>query len=128
MPEAWRQIRAPAELAAWHSAWCAAGSPTNQVIFPPAVLDNPALVFLARGSGSAIDAGCIANFSNEVTGLSNVFTSTQEGEVFAQATQAASALQPGFPVAGYESGSRLAAAESIGFRNLGNLRILVQQN
>ncbi|TQV81835.1 hypothetical protein [Denitrobaculum tricleocarpae] len=27
IPEAWRQIREPAELAAWYSAWCTAGSP-----------------------------------------------------------------------------------------------------
>ncbi len=140
IPHGWRQVREPGELAAWHSAWCAAGSPTDQVIFPPAVLDDPALVFLARGSGPAhgsgpapgsgpaIEAGCIANLSDEVTGLSNVFTVAQDSEVFAQATQAVSALRPDSPVVGYESGSSLAAAESIGFRKVGSLRILVQQN
>ena len=126
IPDAWRQIRTPAELAVWHSAWCAAGSPADQVIFPPAGLDDPALVFLARGSGPAIDAGCLANFSNEVTGLSNVFTTAPDSGVFAEATQAASALRPGFPVVGYESGSSLATAVSVGFRNVGHLRVLVQ--
>lgn len=125
-PDGWWQIRDPAELAAWHNAWCAAGSPTDQVIFPPALLDDPDLIFLARGSGSAIDAGCIVNLSDQVIGLSNVFTRAQDHEVFAQATQAASSLRPGAPVVGYESGSSLAAAESVGFRNLGNLRVLVQ--
>ncbi|TQV81834.1 hypothetical protein FKG95_06235 [Denitrobaculum tricleocarpae] len=99
---------------------------TDQVIFPPAVLDDPNLIFLARGSGSAIDAGCVANLSNDATGLSNVFSAAQDHQVFAQATQAASALRPGSPVVGYESSSRLAAAESTGFRNVGDLRVLVR--
>ena len=34
-PDGWRRIRDPAELAAWQNAWRAAGSPTDQVIFPP---------------------------------------------------------------------------------------------
>lgn len=131
MPEQWRKVGNAAELNAWHEAWCEAGSPTDQVIFPASALDDPNLVFLARGSGSpadsTVEAGCIVNLSDHVTGLSNVFAKTPSDATFAQAAQAATAVRPGVPVVGYEADDQLAWAQSAGFRTLGGLRILVPQ-
>ncbi|WP_162906574.1 hypothetical protein [Algihabitans albus] len=127
-PDAWRRVSEATDLSIWHRAWCAAGSPTEQVIFPASSLDDPSLVFLARGSGATIEAGCIANLSDSVTGLSNVFTVHEDSDVFAQAKQAVSAISPGTPVVGYESGQGLATARSVGFREVGKLRVLAQQN
>lgn len=126
-PDAWCRVSGSADLSTWHRAWCAAGSPSEEVIFPPASLDDSNLVFLARGSGSNVEAGCIANFSESVTGLSNVFTVSEDNEVFTQATQAVAALRPETPVVGYESGSNLDAARDVGFCEVGKLRVLIQR-
>lgn len=125
MPAGWQGIEDARGLAAWHEAW-RAGSPTEETVFPPACLDDPSLVCLARRAGSAIEAGCLANRSGDVIGLSNVFSQAVDHAAFAEAAQAVSAVGGGRAVVGYEHGGALVAALSAGFREVGPLRVLVR--
>lgn len=128
MPTDWVRINSAADLSDWHSAWNE-GSPADQVIFPPACLNDPSLAFLARRKGTIIEAGCIANLSENAVGLSNVFSVyPDQQQLFEEASSAVSAFGDGRPVVGYEQDDSLAAALSIGFREVGPLRVLLRKS
>lgn len=127
-PSDWVRINNAADLSDWHTAWSGNGSPADQVIFPPACLNDPGLAFLARRNGTTVEAGCIANLSENAVGLSNIFSvRSSQQQLFQEALSAVSAFGDGRPVVGYELGDRLAAALSSGFRDVGPLRVLVRQ-
>ncbi|WP_299968783.1 hypothetical protein [uncultured Roseobacter sp.] len=127
MPAGWHRISTTAELSAWHSAWRGDGAASTPVIFPPACLNNPDLAFLARASGTRIQAGCIANLSEDAVGLSNVFSGApDDGRLYPEALAAASTVGQGRPVAGYECGEDLDAARVAGFRDIGHLRVWIR--
>lgn len=129
MPRDWVRINNAADLSHWHTAWRGDGSPADQVIFPPACLNDPDLAFLARRNGTTVEAGCLANLSENAVGLSNVFSvHASQQPSFEEALSAASAFGNGRPVVGYEEGDSLAAALSIGFRKVGPLRVLLRQS
>jgi hypothetical protein len=128
MPCDWVRINDAADLSDWHAAWSGDGSPTDQVIFPPACLNDPSLAFLARRKGTTVEAGCVANLSENAVGLSNIFSvRSSQRQLFEEALSAVSAIGEGRPVVGYEHGDSLATALSIGFRDVGPLRVLLRQ-
>jgi len=126
MPEGWEQVVTPADLSAWQAAWSGGELPNDQPIFPPACLANPDLIFLGCRSGSDYQAGCLANKSENVVGISNAFSTTANGGGFAPATQAVSAVAGGKPLVGYEHGEALESAQRAGFDPVGVLRVLVR--
>ncbi|MEM6384198.1 MAG: hypothetical protein AAF739_16110 [Pseudomonadota bacterium] len=124
-PANWRIVRDHDELAAWHTAWRKGGSPTDETVYPAALLSEPKLHFIACWNGSEIEAGCLLSHSEDVVGLSNFFCVSDTDAAFADASQVASALYPSLPIAGYEAGEMLAASTSAGFTALHRLRVLV---
>ena len=116
-----------AALSDWHQAWRSAGSPTDQVIFTPECLENPDLAFFGRLSGTTIEAGCIANLSRDVVGMSNVFSTTPNDQLlYEEALSAVSAVGGSLPIVGYENGVDLDAARPAGFQLVGQLRVLIR--
>ena len=122
----WVRIDSPNSLLRWHIAWNG-NNELDQVIFPPQCLNDPNLVFLARISGTNIEAGCLANLSTDVIGMSNVFTTKESDEsLYSDALTAVSSVGEGLPVVGYEKGDDLNCACTAGFQVVGPLRILVR--
>ena len=123
----WTWIESVHDLSNWHQAWNGNDSTLDQMIFPPKCLNDPNLVFLARMSGTIVEAGCIANLSKDVVGMSNVFsTKSNDSLLYAEALAAVSSVGPHLPVVGYERGNDLDAACRAGFKVIGPLRILVR--
>lgn len=126
LPTQWGRIDSPNGLLRWHAAWNC-NNESDQVIFPPQCLNDPNLFFLARLSGANIEAGCLANLSADVIGMSNVFTTQESDErLYSDALAAVSSVGEGLPVAGYEQGDDLNCACAAGFQVVGPLRILVR--
>lgn len=73
-----------------------------------------------------IIAGAIANQSDDVVGLSNMFGPQGQGlRVWSGAVAAALEAFPGRPLVGYDSGSDLAGAQSVGFVAVGPLKVWI---
>jgi hypothetical protein len=124
LPAGWRRIGDAASLEAWESAWAAGGSPRDRRVFPKTILDDPAIAILGRVANRGFDAGCVANRSPEVVGLSNVFSTNEPAPViYETAVIAASAFAPGLPMVGYDRGEALLAARATGFEAVGDLRV-----
>ena len=127
MPADWVRIKTAHDISKWHQSWMGNGSPTDKVIFPPKCLKNPNLAFFARVLGTKIEAGCIANLSSRVVGMSNVFSANpSDPSLFEQASSAVGSFGNGRPVVGYEHGADLDAATSAGFQTVGPLRVLIR--
>lgn len=127
-PSDWHVMEDAADLALWEQAWKAAGSPTERRMFCDAMLDLPDIRFLGLKVGDVVEAGCIANVSGDCIGLSNVFSRSMSGDAFTSATEAVAAVEPAYPIVGYESDGHLAHACAAGFQTVGNLRILVAKD
>jgi len=120
----WAKIDNPADLAAWEFAWSGASEEKQARIFVPPILDDEDIAFLAAYRGERIVAGVIANRSDDVVGMSNVFLPEQNALEFTAGCVAAIIdAFPGLPIVGYEGGSALAAAQLFGFEAVGPLRI-----
>ena len=120
----WARVRSASELAAWETA-CGA-TPEEDRLFPPLLLDDPAVAFLAAQRDGEIVAGAIAYHSGDAVGLSNFFgPEDQAADTFAWAVVMAGQVFPGLPLVGYESGADLAAAQEAGFTTIGPLRVWV---
>jgi hypothetical protein len=123
----WDRIpSAPGPLAEWETSWRGGPHTAKSRQFPPALLHEEGVAFLAarRGGVGPIVAGAIVNRTGEVAGLSNVFA--QDGDLagcWTGCVALASALFPGLPLAGYEQGAQLDAALAAGFEPLGSLRV-----
>lgn len=118
----WQAITTADDLAAWETAWRDGGSPADQRIFLPGLLDNDMVTVLATRRGGRIVAGCIANRSGDVVGLSNFFAIADEWKLhLASAVAAVADVAPGSAIVGYERGDTLDAMSSLGFERIGRL-------
>lgn len=124
-PSAWERIEIGSELERWEAVWKQAGSPAPERMFAATLLERNDIVFLGYRVDGVIEAGCIANISEQCIGISNVFSRAPSEHVFAQAAAAVAAVAPDLPVAGYESGADLGHARRAGFTVVSDLRILV---
>jgi hypothetical protein len=124
----WRPVADAPALEAWEAAWRANGSPADSRVFLPALLDDPSIRLFARRAGGQVVAGCAANLSDNVVGISNIFSAEPApGDVFAAAVNAVAGWAPERPIVGYESDESLSAAHAAGFRSVGPLRIWLRQ-
>jgi hypothetical protein len=121
----WRRVTRTDELAAWEAAWRTMGSPTDQPVFLPELLNNPALAIFAARDGCETIAVCAANRSEKTVGLSNFFTreDADDDSLLTSAIGELSRFAPGLPIVGYEHGEALARCTRAGFRAVGPLRI-----
>jgi len=114
----WRLVRDAASLARWEAAWRGDGPELD--LFRPALLRQRDHAFIAGEVAGEIVAGCVASRSAEVVGVSNLFGPAR---LQAGCITAAMAFAPGLPVVGYEAGAALDAMKSLGFQELGPLRV-----
>jgi hypothetical protein len=124
----WTWVQSAPELAKWEIAW--SGSPENNPstqqprLFLPALLANPEIVFIAAYQDQELVAGAIANHTDDVVGLSNVFVPPDDPVAFwASCVTMAQESFPGVPMVGYEHGPELAIAQEIGFEILQPLKV-----
>jgi hypothetical protein len=117
----WQRITNPKDLLAWETAWNGT-SPTATRIFSDSLLSNPDIAFWGRESGQGFDAGCIANLSEQVVGISNVFGVN----AYYEAAYQVSRFGQGRAVVGYERDDTLVAALSAGFEAMCGLRVWTQ--
>lgn len=128
----WSRIADASLLAAFNHAWSADGTDPNMrgraPQFPPSLLDDPDVAFLALHDGGRWLGGGIANRTGPVIGLSNTFGLDEtSAEFWAGLVQAAQEAFPGLPLAGYERGTSLNAAFSAGFVGVGPLRVWIRR-
>ncbi len=127
----WVRVRDVDQLAAWELAWNGASADEQSAaparVFPPALLADPDIVFIAAYLGNRIVAGAIANRTDDVVGLSNVFAPDGAAARFwPGCVGAAMDAFAGLALVGYESGDELAIALALGFEALGPLRVWVR--
>ncbi len=126
----WTWVRSAAELEQWEAAW--SGDAANRSsapqtrLFVPALLAEPDVVFIAGYQAEVIVAGAIANRTDDVVGLSNVFVPLRNtSDYWAGCIASAQKRFPGLPLVGYERGSDLAVAQAAGFERVQDLRVWV---
>jgi hypothetical protein len=119
----WTGIAEPEELCQWETAAGLEGLVTARLLADPSVR-----VIVARREGR-IAGGAIANASDSVVGLSNVFTVLADdlSVVWKDLPVVLHRIFPGRPLVGYEHGDDLEAARSAGFRAVGPLRVWVRR-
>ncbi|WP_408652377.1 hypothetical protein [Jatrophihabitans sp.] len=109
----WTVVGSAHELLDWTAAHGADGT------FPPSLLADPAIRFLAVRSAGRTVAGAIANLSGPVVGVSNVFGEDPwQGLVHAVGN-----CFPQRPLVGYEQAAELDRPLSLGFHTIGQLRV-----
>lgn len=117
----WSCIADPAEL----ESWCAAAQLPE--VLPPGLLQDRSVRVLAAYQDGLLAAGAIANRSDAVVGLSNVFQiSRGEPWIWGRITTVVAHHFPGLPIVGYEHGSELDAALAAGFSDLGPVRVYLR--
>jgi len=126
----WAVIGDQVELARWELAWNNLLDDSSAVpparIFLPSLLADTDIAFIAAYQNEAIVAGAIANRTPGVAGLSNVFVRHGDPTRFWAGCLAAVMQRfPELPVVDYESGNDLLIARSLGFKELGPLRVWV---
>lgn len=124
----WVRLQDAVQLTQWESAW--SGNPIGHSatpqprLFLPALLADLNVAFIAAYQGNAIIAGAIANRTDTVVGLSNLFAPAADSVAFwAGCVATAHATFPGLPLVGYENGADLTHAEAVGFDKLQSLRV-----
>ena len=127
----WATVQESPELAKWETAWngplAGEQSTLPARVFLPALLTDRDIVFIAAYRDEQIVAGAIANRTGDVVGLSNVFVLRNGTSRFwAGCVTAVMDAFPGLPLVGYEHGSELAIAQTLGFEELGPLRVWAQ--
>ena len=124
--ERWLRVESEPALAAWEAAW---GESLGQPrVFLPALLRRSEIAILgALGTGGTITAGVVANRTEGVVGVSNLFAKGEAGGgPRADCIEAVLDAFPGLPLVGYESGQDLVESRALGFRSLGALRVWVK--
>ncbi len=124
----WAPVMSAVELANWEAAWSTADGNTETShkprMFPPSLLADRNVAFLAGYRGQQLVAGGIANASETVVGLSNVFApKSHEPSVWAGLLTSVQTVFPKLHVVGYEHGLALQAALEAGFEEIGALRV-----
>jgi len=114
----WSIVRAAVSLARWEAAWRGDEEPLD--LFRPALLQEPDHAFIAGTVAGRIVAGCVASRSASVIGISNLFG---PDDLAAGCLAALQDWSPGLPVVGYDHEPTLALMKSLGFQELGALRV-----
>jgi hypothetical protein len=117
-----RVVLGAAELAQWLVGW-GGGEPDGVPVFPPAMLNTEGVAFIHRIEDHRSVAGLVANLSDEVVGISNLFGA---GEQLAACIDQARAFGRRRTLVGYGDHDELALLESFGFVALGPVRIWIR--
>ena len=98
-----------------------------RVLFSAEWIHRPGLSFLRATVGRSIVAGAIVNRSDRVAGVSNLFASGDSVAAWTRCVAAVYARLPGVDLVGYETGAALEAAQRVGFRSVGSLRVWIRE-
>jgi hypothetical protein len=121
---AWTAVESVGELVEWVTAAALDGIIRADLLADPSIR-----IFAARRSHDApIEAGAIANVTEQVVGLSNVFSEDEDTHVVWNDLPGVVATWfPGHAIVGYEVRDALAAAIASGFTPLDPLRVWHRQ-
>jgi hypothetical protein len=122
VPTEVHRVSDEAALEAWERRWEPAEHARQ---FPASLLEAPEVAFLLDETHGA---GCIANASEDVVGLSNAFGFEESPGAWVRFGAAAAQCFPGRALVGYERGAALKAALDAGFAACGELVVWVQQS
>lgn len=124
---AWERVGTAPELAAWEVVWEGGPRPDGHPRqFPPSLLDDPDIAFLAGRRDGTIAVVSALNRTGPVVGLSNASGSdAASDDGWADHAVAAARIFPGLPIVGYERGGDLDVALRHGFSASGPLRVWV---
>jgi hypothetical protein len=123
----WAIVVDSSELFAWEIAWRGAGGPQECSLFLPSLLENRGQAMIGGFQEGKIVAGCIANRSTNVVGISNIFLPEEGAERFrAGCVAAAIRWSNGLPLVGYESGNDVVAMKALGFESIGGLTVWIR--
>ncbi|MDQ3705173.1 MAG: hypothetical protein M3437_08125 [Chloroflexota bacterium] len=121
------RISTATDLILWERAWSGESDESEGEqgrIFPPVLLADENVVFIAIYEDQSIVAGAIGNRTGEVVGISNIFLPAHDIEQFrAWCVAGVMATFPGLPLVGYEAGQDLVAMQALGFEEVGPLRV-----
>ena len=125
---AWRHVTREADRAEWEEAWWRFNRHTPEMRvaeqFPTSLWANPDFAFFASGADGAIEAGCVANLSHGVAGVSNLFSArAAAGPAWSEAVRAVASVFPGLPMVCYARDQALQHARAVGFKPIGPLRV-----
>ncbi|HET8913768.1 MAG TPA: hypothetical protein VFN23_20005, partial [Ktedonobacteraceae bacterium] len=119
----WSRVATDQELLRWEAAW-SQGETAAARLFLPGLLQNEDICILAGYQGGQLVAGAIANRTENVIGISNVFTPAQMAEgSWSGILKQIAARFPGLPLVGYEQDTNLITALNVGFTTLGPLQV-----
>lgn len=97
-------------------------------LFPPALLTDTSVTFLGGWRDDRLVAGCVANATAAVMGVSSLFILDGDLDAGWRGVLSAMAARfPARPVVGYESGDALATAVRQGFTAIGPLRVWLRE-
>jgi hypothetical protein len=117
-PTGWSHLTERPEL----ESWCAVAELPE--VLPIGLLRDPSVRVLAAYREGRLAAGAVANSSDTVVGLSNVFQIGADSRwVWHEVASVVARFFPGKPVVGYEHGPDLDAALAAGFSDLGPVRV-----
>jgi len=117
----WRKI-GRAEFASWLKAWNSENDPVPD-IFRTDLLADPDVMFMAQYSAGQITAGAIADFSNQVIGLSNWFSVGEDASILQNAIRMAHSIKP-FPLVCWSSDPQ-TTMEYAGFAPIGPMSVWI---
>jgi hypothetical protein len=121
----WEAVRTPDEMLAWASSWAA--DPDDAAILRPALLREPGVHVLRALEAGRVVAGGIVHVTDGVAGVGNLFDATgDDARAWRDVVAAVREIAPGMPVAGWEAGGAVAAAEAAGCERLGTLTIWIR--
>ncbi|MGX8013900.1 hypothetical protein ACVDG8_035515 [Mesorhizobium sp. ORM8.1] len=122
-PFGWERVEDAASLEMWEFAWADGSSLSSGRVFPPTILADREIAVLGRRTANGFTAGCIANKSELVVGVSNVFAADGRSTYRDAARAAANAFGRGLALVGYDRGDGLRDALACGFDAIGALRV-----
>ena len=118
-------VETPDELERWEDAWQRSSPAPGLRVFPPGLLADPNVVFLAARRGTDRVGGAATNLSDGAVGLSNfdALDAEESAEVLRDGMRHARRLHPDRALVGYGPRSELEDLARLGFRDLGPLRV-----
>ncbi len=114
----WHVVATPEDFGRWVAA------ADLQGILRPALLDDPTVHVLLARRDEAGAAGAVANVTDGVVGVSNVFAAGIGADaVWSDLPAAVGQVAGDLPLVGYEWGDALGSALASGFATIGPLRV-----
>lgn len=118
----WTRVTDAERFEDWERAWRGSDVDTAGILMP-SLLSEASVDVLGGERNGVLVAGTIANRSDRVIGISNVFSVDRDlDETWSGIRDWIARTDPGQPIVGYETGADLDAAIAAGFTAVGPLR------